>query len=175
MKKIVRLTESDLYRIVKRVISEQVPQNNKVPTQGGPEKKPITTTQKKLKDTNWYAKQIGNIFYGLMSVMNLKNMRDFVDKSQLTPQEKANLNIYAKKMGALISPMASEEEQIQLGKAYFTGVATSGKQIDLATAANRPKDLLYNYNTSSTGPMVLKAKQLLDSQRAKNKTVKVES
>lgn len=175
MKKIVRLTESDLYRIVKRVISEQVPQDKKVPTQGGPEKKSREKIQKKFKDTNWYAKQIGNIFYGMMSVMNFKTMEDFIDKSQLTPQEKANLNLYAKKMGALISPMSSDEEQIQLGKAYFTGVAASGKKIDLATAANRPIYLIYNYNTSSTGPMVVKAKQLLDSQRAKNKTVEVES
>ncbi len=53
MKKIIKLTESDLYRIVKKVISEQLPQNNKVPTQGRPNKKPISTTQKKFKDTNW--------------------------------------------------------------------------------------------------------------------------
>ena len=76
MKKVIRLTESDLYRIVKRVISEQVPPNGR--TQTSTTNTTTTTTRRpqnplprKKKTLRWHAEQIVDKIRGLMFQDNI--------------------------------------------------------------------------------------------------------
>ena len=63
MKKVIRLTESDLYRIVKRVISEQVPPNGRTQTSTtntttATTRRPQDPLPRKKKTLRWHAEQI---------------------------------------------------------------------------------------------------------------------
>jgi hypothetical protein len=76
MKKVIRLTESDLYRIVKRVISEQVPPNGR--TQTSTTNTTTTTTRRpqdplarKKMNVYWHAEQIYKLLAGLRAQTNI--------------------------------------------------------------------------------------------------------
>ncbi len=80
MKKVIRLTESDLYRIVKRVISEQVPptggiQTSTTNTTTATTRRPQDPLPKRKMNVYWYAEQIFKKLNGLMAQDNI-----FVDK-----------------------------------------------------------------------------------------------
>lgn len=94
MKKVIKLTESDLYRIIKRVISEQ-----------DPEKEPKQTTM----DSNWYADKIKNYIWWLLDFMKSKDLfemePDFRHMYQNFPKKKENVMKYSIiPLGKLISP-----------------------------------------------------------------------
>ena len=76
MKKVIRLTESDLYRIVKRVISEQVPPNGRTQTSTtntttATTRRPQDPLARKKMNVYWHAEQIFKKLDGLMSQKNI--------------------------------------------------------------------------------------------------------
>ena len=124
MKKVIKLTESDLYRIIKRVISEQ-----------DPEKKPKQTTM----DSNWYSKEISNIVQNsIVSLLNsfieqklpeigeVKNFNDLIEKYNEISRLRGNdsffnsLNPKIEKLGRLIDPETSTP--YKLGMDYLKNI-----------------------------------------------------
>lgn len=88
MKKVIKLTESDLYRIIKRVISEQ-----------GPEKKPRQTTM----DSKWYADKIKNLVSGLMNATNVNSIYELENRISSDPKQKEFLmSKFIRPLGSLI-------------------------------------------------------------------------
>ena len=76
MKKVIRLTESDLYRIVKRVISEELPptgrtQTSTTNTTTATTRRPQDPLPKRKMNVPWHAEQIFKKLNGLMSQDNI--------------------------------------------------------------------------------------------------------
>ena len=76
MKKVIRLTESDLYRIVKRVISEQDPptgrtQTSQTNTTTATTRRTQDPTPRKKMNVYWHAEQIYKLLNGLRAQTNI--------------------------------------------------------------------------------------------------------
>lgn len=118
MKKVIKLTESDLYRIIKRVISEQDPPTGSSTT--------TTTTQRptqlrRLKDYNWYQTELMKIVQNFLSAMNFNMLVDFSNDNDLlnNPNIKKQFEMYAKQVGDLVYPSSSESDKIKMGSNYL--------------------------------------------------------
>ena len=114
MKKVIKLTESDLYRIIKRVISEQDPPTGSSTT--------TTTTQRptqlrRLKDYNWYQTELMKIVQNFLSAMNFNMLVDFSNDNNLlnNPNTKKLFNMYAEQVGDLVYPSSSDSDKIKMG------------------------------------------------------------
>ena len=105
MKKVIRLTESDLYRIVKRVISEQDPVKRKM-------------------DYEWYAEQIKKYIFDLMSATQVDTLYKLEDKLNFmfrNPKQKDFLmNKFITPLGQLINPNNPSETGLKfVEQLYF--------------------------------------------------------
>ena len=174
MKKVIRLTESDLYRIVKRVISEQGTPTGAKPTKttGGPTQNKVKP--KKFMDFKWYATQVNNIITGMMTVTNIQNMGQYKDLKKQLPQVKANLDLYLKKLGKLIAPESSEQEQKHYADKFFSAISyhENGRKLTAGDLQGASQAALQNFSDQGTLGQV---KQMLLAQIQKNKTTPVPS
>ena len=118
MKKVIRLTESDLYRIVKRVISEELP-----PT-GGTQTSTTNTTTPTIRRTqdqfpkrkmnyDWHAEKIGDILRKLLYVIEAKDFWDLQGKIETAFRNPTLKKFYIEKyiipLGKLVDPNNAEK------------------------------------------------------------------
>ena len=157
MKKIIKLTESDLYRIIKRVISEQDPRD------------PIGEPRRQLMNRGWYLSKIKNIFDGMMEQFNLKHIKDL--QSFFYPggpnNEQTFKNFYCLRLGQLISPNSLPNEQIKLGEDFFYGAARAEPLITKGGEITKIDNLI-RYVQSETSGGFQKAADLLRREIKKN-------
>ena len=131
MKKVIRLTESDLYRIVKRVISEELP-----PTGGTQTSTTNTTTPtirrtqdqfpKRKMDYEWHAEKIGDILLNLLRYTGAESLWDLkwgdkLENKLRNPTEKKFLmDKYIIPLGKLVDPNNAEKMGEALLDAYLS-------------------------------------------------------
>jgi hypothetical protein len=146
MKKVIKLTESDLYRIIKRVILEQQtpPSTTTITTQDpkNQNKKP----KQKTKDSNWYSKEISNIVQNsIVSLLNsfieqklpeigeVKNFYDLIEKYNEISRRRGKdsffniLNPKIEELGRLIDPETSTP--YKLGMDYLNNISYGRKKL----------------------------------------------
>ena len=122
MKKVIRLTESDLYRIVKRVISEQDP------------------TKRKM-DSEWYAEQIKKYISNLMSATQVDTLYKLEDKLnsmfRIPKQKDFLMNKFITPLGQLIDPNNPSETGLKfVEQLYFNNGIKLYKLSSLPSGAN---------------------------------------
>ncbi len=136
MKKVIRLTESDLYRIVKRVISEQDP------------------TKRKM-DYEWYAEQIKKYIFDLMSATQVDTLYKLEDKLNFmfrNPKQKDFLmNKFITPLGQLIDPNNPSETGLKMvEQLYFNNLIKLYKLGSLPSGAYNWIDKLDDSSVKET-------------------------
>lgn len=154
MKKIIKLTESDLYRIIKRVISEQDP--------------PIVQPRNRLMNIDWYVAKIKSIVDGLMTQFNLKSMWYLQDYFGSRPGDKPTYERFCQLLGEIISPTSSSKDQIKLGDDFFMGAAFLEPKMAQNNSSSYIKKMIQNLYGGASGGFQ-KAAKLLRDEIKKNK------
>ena len=121
MKKVIRLTESDLYRIVKRVISEQDPptggiQTSTTNTTTATTRRPQDQFPKRKMNYDWHAEKIGAILLELLRWTGVESLWDLkwgdkLEKKLRNPTDKKFfIGNFIIPLGKLVDPNNNTEK-----------------------------------------------------------------
>lgn len=165
MKKVIRLTESDLYRIVKRVISEQDPPTGG--TQTSTTNTTTTTTRspqapKRKMGYEWHAEKISDILRKLLYAIEAKDIWDLQGKIDTAFRNPKLKQFYIEKyiipLGRLVDPNNAEK----MGEALLDEYSSK-----------RPKsfhksNLIFDIRDTNVGKALVRRIEAVKNQDAPN-------